>query len=122
MRLVDGDPPPTAAVDELEAHPALPDPGVTEDANDLPVRGDRLLQDRREPRELVVPPHETREAPPARGIEAGAQRSDPTELVDRYRRADALHGPRAMIVQGEEALDEPRRVLRQVDRSRLRRL
>ncbi len=122
VRLVHCDPLRAAALHELEADPALPDPGVADDPDDLPVPRHRPLQDRGEPRELLLPLHQTREAPPARGVEPRAQGTDPLELVDPHRHADAPHRRRPAIAQREEAFDEPRRVLRQVHRPRRRQL
>src|SRR5439155_3989230 len=57
------------APDELEAQPALADAGLTDHADDLPVRLDRAREDTVEPGELRVPSDQAGETAQTRGVE-----------------------------------------------------
>ena len=83
----------TAALDELEAQPALADSGFADHADDLTVRRDRAGENAVEPGELGVPADQPREAARARGFEPGAGGPDPAQLDDADRDRDSLHRP-----------------------------
>jgi hypothetical protein len=106
-----------AALDELEAHAALADAGVADDADRPTVRGERRLEEPPESRELALAADEAREPAPARDVEARAERARAGELVDAYRHAHALQRRRAAIAKREEPLYQPRRVLGHADRA-----
>jgi hypothetical protein len=115
VRLVDGEPARPTALHELPAEPALPDPGLAHHAHHLPVAGDRARERGLERRRLVLASHEAREAARPGHLEAGAERAHAGQLVDPQRGGHALHRHRAQLLQPEEAGDERRRVLGQVD-------
>src|SRR5262249_35921324 len=63
--LVDSDPPDAATSGELSTQPALADPRVAHDADDLPVAVDRAREEPVEPRQLGLSSDHAREAPAA---------------------------------------------------------
>ena len=122
VRLVDPEPPGTATRQEFEAETALADAGLGDDAHHLSVArlgaGERRFQGM----QIRVPAHEARESARSRHLEAGAKRSNAHEHEDPHRRLHPFHGERSQILQLEEAGDQLRRVLGQVDLSGLREL
>src|SRR5262245_2352431 len=111
MHFMDDDPSSATASGELEAEPALADPGITDHADDLPIRFERAGQDAVEPGELCVPSDQPGEPSDARGVEPSAQRPDACELEHPDGSAHPLHRPDATVGEHEIALDQSRRVL-----------
>src|SRR5262249_478083 len=118
MNLVDEDAAVTTAPGELEAQPALAYSGVSDHADDLPVRLHRSREDAVEPSELCVPSDQARETAKARSVEPRAQRADALELEDTHWSAHPLHRTEPTIGEHKVPLDQPRRVLREQCRSR----
>src|SRR5262245_23465090 len=122
MGFVHADAPSPAALDEFETEPALADARIGDHPDHLPVRLSGAGEDRLEPVELGLAADEAREATRARRVQARAQGPDPFELVDGHGHAHALYRSGATVADGEEALDQAGRVLRQPYRSRNREL
>src|SRR5262249_7049492 len=104
---------------ELEAEAALPDPCLCHDAHDPSVAA---VECRLEGAHLVLPADEAGEATRARHVEAGAEGADAQQGEDPDRRLRPLDRERTQVLQLEEAGEELRRVLGQVDLARLRQL
>src|SRR5688572_6986331 len=106
MRLVDRDVAGPATLGELEAEPALSRPRLADDAHHLAVSRNRPLEGGLQSGHLVAAADELREAARPRDIEPGAHGTDPFELADVERLADALHLHRAEIAETEVAGDQ----------------
>ncbi len=104
-----------AALGELVAEPALPDAGISRHPDDLARACEGAGERRLERLHLLVAADETREATRPGGFEAGADRSEPLELVDQYRLTDAFQLEPPEVAEPEEPRDEGRGVLGQVD-------
>ena len=70
------------ALGELVAEAALADAGLADDADHLPLAGERLLQGALEHPQLLVAADEPREAARARDVEPPAGGADAGQLVD----------------------------------------
>src|SRR5262249_48758555 len=66
--------------------------GLADHHGRLPLSGSGALERLRELLELAVPPDEAGQTACGAGLEAGAARNNPRQLVDRRRSLDALHG------------------------------
>jgi len=119
VRLVDRDAPGTAALGELVDEPALADAGLGHHPHHLRTPRQRVRQHRLEGSHLVVAPDEAREAACAGQVQAGAERTDALELEDPERVAHPLYREAPEVSQAEEAGDERRAVLGQIDLARL---
>jgi hypothetical protein len=82
MALVDEDPARTTTLDELEAEAALTHARIGDNADDLPVPCDRLLERRLENRHLALAADELGEAARMGDIEAGPHPPHTLELED----------------------------------------
>src|SRR5262249_53864654 len=101
---------------------ALPDPGLTDDADHPSLAVERPRHGGLDRRHLVGPADEAREPPRPRDVEPGARWARPFELVNVDRVTDALQRERPEIAQPEVVPDERGGMLGQVRAPRLREL
>ena len=115
VRLVDGNAPYPAALEELVAEPALSDAGLAQHRYHPAVPLERAPQRRLERGGLLLPPDEAREAPPAGDLEPRPERADAAQLIDPERVPHPLQREAAEVLEVEVPCDQRRRVLGQVD-------
>src|SRR5690606_21288806 len=108
VRLVDGDPAGPAALDELEAEPALAHACLRHHAHDAALSVERAGERRLGRSQLVGPTHEAREAAGAGAVEAAAQRAGAEQLVHVNRATHSLDARLAEVAHLEVAVDEAR--------------
>ena len=110
------------AVDELVDEARLADPGLADDADDLPVTGAGALHRAVEHAELGLAPDEAREPADRGGLEPGARLAGPDQLEGLERVGEALdqQGPRRL--HGDVALHELQRLAGEQGAARLREL
>ena len=103
------------AAGELLAEAALPDAGLAHDPHHLRLPRQRALEGGLEAPNLIVAPDEPGEAACSRSPRTSGCTPGAGELVHAQRPARALHLELAEVGERQVVLDEPRRVLCQVD-------
>src|SRR5919198_2450165 len=106
LGLVDGDVAPPAEFRELRAQPALADPGLRDDADDLALSGEHLLRGGLELRHLGGAADEAGEPSLPGDVESPAGSAEPDELVHTERLARTLHLELAEVPQLDIYLDK----------------
>jgi hypothetical protein len=109
----DADAPGAATLAELVAEPALADARLADEADDLPLAGERALEALLEHRHLSCPSDETREAAHPGDVEPRAELATALELEETERLAQPLHVRRSEIAEAQVSPDELRGVLGQ---------
>src|SRR5262245_29832728 len=109
VRLVDGDLPRAAALGELVAEPTLPGSRLGDDADDLRVSRNCLLERGLKRGHLALTSDELAEAAGAGHVEAGSHAAHALELEDVRRIVQPFDAGFTQVAEFEVAGDEPRR-------------
>ena len=95
-------------VRDLPDEPRLPDPRLPDEGDHLAVAGAGPLEGLAKLLQLGLPPDEAGEAARGGGVQPGARRPGPDQLVHLDRRRQALHRHRAERLDLDVALGEAR--------------
>src|SRR5205814_692286 len=120
MAFVNRDAAGSSPSDEFQAQPALSDPWLSYDADDLALPFDHPVQSGLEGSHLGIAADKAREAASLGGLQSSENPARFLELENSYRPGDALHVVSAEIAQTKEAIDEVGRRFGDVDPPRLR--